>query len=100
LAYPEFVEINYLEEYSKQFDTVEIDQCFWSLYNDKVVLPKASVVNEYNVATPKDFKFTIKVPNSLTLTHPYKSNTPNKYFLSNETVPIIIPIYLFVKKFR
>jgi uncharacterized protein YecE (DUF72 family) len=84
LIYPDFGEFNYLEEYSKHYNTVEIDQWFWSLNKSNVYLPKSNVVEEYNDSTPNDFKFTIKMPNSLTLTHPYKSYEPNPYFLSNE----------------
>ena len=83
IVYPEFGDYNYLEEYSKKYNTVEIDQWFWSLFpNNKVTLPKLSVVEDYNNSTPNDFKFTIKVPNSITLTHPYKSKEINKHFLS------------------
>lgn len=85
LVYPEFGEFNYLEEYSKMFNTVEIDQWFWSLHpNNKITLPKPNVVAEYNNSTPDDFKFTIKVPNSITLTHPYTITARNKYFLSED----------------
>ena len=90
LIYPEFGEINYLEEYSKIFNTVEVDQWFWSLNKDKAYLPKSNVVAEYNESTPDDFKFTIKIPNSLTLTHPYKSTAPNPYFLSIELMKSFI----------
>jgi len=86
LIYPDFGEFNYLEEYSKQYNTVEIDQWFWSLNKDKAYLPKPTAVGEYDESTPDDFKFTIKMPNSLTLTHPYKSTTPNPYFLSAELI--------------
>ena len=83
IVYPEFGDFNYLEEYSKKYNTVEIDQWFWSLFpNNKITLPKNSVVEDYNNSTPDDFKFTIKVPNSITLTHPYKSKEINKHFLS------------------
>lgn len=80
--------INYLEEYAKELDTVEIDQWFWSLFGtDKVSLPKPSVVEEYHHSVPDDFLFTIKMPNSITLTHFYRKNKseplePNPYFLS------------------
>lgn len=85
IVYPEFGEFNYLEEYSKKYDTVEIDQWFWSLHpNNKISLPQSSVVEEYNNATPDKFKFTIKAPNSITLTHPYKNKVTNKHFLSND----------------
>ncbi|MEE9430138.1 MAG: DUF72 domain-containing protein [Melioribacteraceae bacterium] len=84
LVYPEFGEFNYLEEYSKLYHTVEIDQWFWSLHGNKVTLPIPKVVNNYNSSTPEDFRFTIKVPNSITLTHHYKSNDKNKHFLSSD----------------
>ena len=82
LIYPEFGEFNYLDEYSKKYNTVEIDQWFWSLNKDKAILPKPNVVEEYNSFTPDDFRFTIKMPNSLTLTHYYKSSNQNPFFLS------------------
>ena len=85
LIYPEFGDFNYLEEYSKYFSTVEIDQWFWSLHpNNKITLPNPKVVNEYSRSTPEDFRFTIKIPNSLSLTHPYKSKIPNQHFLSSD----------------
>src|SRR5690606_6036459 len=83
IIYPEIHPINYLEEYSKHFDTVEVDQWFWSLFGSKVKLP-GEEVTEYKNSVPKNFLFTIKVPNSLTLTHYYKSNEQNPYFLSVE----------------
>jgi uncharacterized protein YecE (DUF72 family) len=85
LVYPELDKINFLEEYSKHFNTVEIDQWFWSLFDSgKVVLPKTSVAFNYAESVPDDFKFTIKMPNSLTLTHYYKSDKPNANFLNPE----------------
>lgn len=89
IVYSENEHINYLEEYSKHYDTVEIDQWFWSLFApNKVVLPQKSAVNEYKNSVPKDFKFTVKVPNSITLTHFYNKNKDeglkkNPHFLSN-----------------
>ena len=67
LVYPDFGEFDFLEEYLRHFNTVEIDQWFWSLIKDKAYLPKPKTVNEYNDSTLDDFKFTIKIPNSLTL---------------------------------
>ncbi|MCU0413280.1 MAG: DUF72 domain-containing protein [Ignavibacteriaceae bacterium] len=93
---------NYLKEYSQKFYTVEIDQWFWSLFPPaKVVFPQQSVVEEYRKSVPDDFLFTIKVPNSITLTHFYKDAKedvlkPNPYFLSvelfNEFLNAIEPI--------
>ena len=90
IVYTESSSKNYLKEYSKKFDTVEVDQWFWSLFTPaKVVLPQKKVVEEYNKSVPADFLFTIKVPNSLTLTHFYNESksdalVPNPYFLSRE----------------
>lgn len=84
LVYPDFGDFNYLEEYAKHYNTVEVDQWFWSLHGKKVTLPNPRVVEEYNSSTPDDFKFTIKAPNSLTLTHHYKSTDPNRHFLSTD----------------
>lgn len=85
IVYPDFGEFNYLEEYAKKYKTVEIDQWFWSLHpNNKITLPSKKVVAEYNSVTPNDFKFTIKIPNSITLTHPYKSKEINQHFLSQD----------------
>ncbi len=78
---------NFLQEYARKYKSVEIDQWFWSLFGiEKVVLPKAEVVEEYVASVPTDFRFVIKAPNSLSLTHLYKSHTSGKlienpYFL-------------------
>lgn len=102
LIYPDSPKINYLKEYSKSYNTVEIDQWFWSLFEPtKVVLPRKNIVEAYKESIPKDFIFTIKVPNSLTLTHYYKSNKeaelkPNPFFLSvdlfNQFLGLINPL--------
>lgn len=92
LVYKNISNKNYLEEYSKKYNTVEIDQWFWSLFApSKVVLPRKSVVEEYKNSVPSDFLFTIKVPNSITLTHFYKESKDdelkaNPHFLSIELV--------------
>ncbi|NTW88124.1 MAG: DUF72 domain-containing protein [Desulfobulbaceae bacterium] len=90
LVYSQDKGINYLKEYSKHFQTVEVDQWFWSLFKENaVVLPKPEVVREYAASVPPEFIFSIKVPNSITLTHQYnkQKNTPlvpNPHFLSTE----------------
>jgi uncharacterized protein YecE (DUF72 family) len=64
--------LNHLAEYARHFDTVEVDQWFWSLFGvDKVKLPDAGTVEEYLQSVPSGFQFTVKVPNSITLTHFY-----------------------------
>ncbi|RMG64044.1 MAG: DUF72 domain-containing protein [Calditrichaeota bacterium] len=88
LIYSSRKPINYLQEYARHFNTVEIDQWFWSLFGtDKVSLPRPAVVAEYLASVPADFKFTIKIPNSITLTHFYRKQKseplqPNPYFFS------------------
>lgn len=78
IIYPYKDEINYLQEYSKHFNTVEIDQWFWSLFEpNKVILPKEKDVKQYAESVPDDFKFTIKIPNSITLTHFYNRDKKN-----------------------
>lgn len=90
LVYSNSSRVNYLKEYSQYFNTVEIDHWFWSLFPpDKAELPIKNVVEAYKKSIPDDFLFTIKVPNSITLTHFYKKNKSdqlkaNPYFLSAE----------------
>ncbi len=90
LVYSDIEKINYLQEYSQIYNTVEVDQWFWSLFPpSKAVLPNSSIVESYKNSVPKDFLFTIKVPNSITLTHYYKRSKDtqlqlNPYFLSND----------------
>jgi uncharacterized protein YecE (DUF72 family) len=102
LIYPDSPKINYLKEYSKCYNTVEIDQWFWSLFeSSKIVLPRKNIVEIYKKSIPKDFLFTIKIPNSITLTHYYKKSKeeelkPNPFFLSvdlfNQFLDLISPI--------
>jgi len=79
---------NYLAEYGQKYNSVEIDQWFWSLHQaGQPILPQPSVVKEYCDSVPADFIFTVKAPNSLTLTHYYqkeknKSLQENPHFLS------------------
>ncbi len=98
--YPEWQEIgiysakqakhyDYLPEYSKHFNTAEVDQWFWSLESrDTVRLPRKTDVEMYADQTPDNFKFTVKAPNAITLTHFYKqagptlAGKPNPHFLS------------------
>jgi len=77
---------NYLSEYAKIYNMVEVDQWFWSLFGDKVVFPKPETVSEYVGSVQKDFRFSIKVPNAITLTHQYGKGTSavNPHFLSND----------------
>jgi uncharacterized protein YecE (DUF72 family) len=88
IVYSRAHDINYLAEYGQRYRTVEIDQWFWSLFApDQVGLPRSETVEEYVASVGKEFRFTIKAPNSITLTHFYTKGTqrgsgPNPYFLS------------------
>jgi len=102
IVYSKSKGINMLEEYSKQFNTVEIDQWFWSLHAvDKISLPKVNDVKLYSDSVPDDFRFTIKIPNSITLTHFYRKSKSeelkkNPHFLSpdlfNEFLSTLTPM--------
>lgn len=88
MIYPPKKPFNFLKEYSTHYSTVEVDQWFWSLFdNDRAVLPRTAVVREYAESVPEDFTFCIKVPNAITLTHHYQKRkgdalVSNKHFLS------------------
>ena len=82
---------DYLVDYSKHLNTVEVDQWFWSLFPTGVKLPERNTVETYAASVPRDFVFTVKAPNSITLTHFYAkqparykeyANRPNDDFLS------------------
>jgi uncharacterized protein YecE (DUF72 family) len=84
---------DYLVDYARHFKSVEIDQWFWSLFPGGVKLPDMSTVKTYTASVPDDFIFTVKAPNSLTLTHFYNrqprkyagyAGQENQYFLSVE----------------
>ena len=53
---------DYLAEYARHFDTVEIDSWFYRIPDKRSVL-------EYAAAVPESFSFTCKVPQQITLTH-------------------------------
>ncbi len=81
---------DYLKDYSRYYDTVEIDQWFWSLFAGGIKMPEAETVKMYADSVPEDFIFTVKAPNSITLTNFYTkqsagakefSNRPNEHFL-------------------
>jgi len=79
---------DYLPDYAKHFTTVEIDQWFWSLFGSGAKLPNPADVKRYTDSVPDNFRFTVKAPNSITLTHFYakgskqRANEPNPHFLS------------------
>ena len=69
---------DYLADYAKYFNTVEIDQWFWSLFPQGAKLPDSKTVKAYTDSVPDDFLFTVKAPNSITLTHFY-AKQPSAY---------------------
>lgn len=84
---------DYLIDYAKHLNSVEIDQWFWSLFPGGIKLPDIATVKSYADSVPRDFIFTVKAPNSLTLTHFYSKQTKkyakyagqaNEHFLDSE----------------
>jgi uncharacterized protein YecE (DUF72 family) len=84
---------DYLADYARHLNSVEIDQWFWSLFPGGVKLPDIGTVKSYADSVPDDFLFTVKAPNSLTLTHFYTKQPKkhaeyggrtNTHFLDNE----------------
>jgi uncharacterized protein YecE (DUF72 family) len=82
---------DYLADYARVLNTVEVDQWFWSLFPGSVKLPEVRVAKRYAESVPEDFVFTVKAPNALTLTHYYAKETneefrgkPNPHFLDGD----------------
>jgi uncharacterized protein YecE (DUF72 family) len=78
LVYSRSSGINFLSEYARRYSTVEIDQWFWTL-------PDPATVGQYSSSVPEDFRFTVKAPNQLALTHlrgKSAAGKPNPDFLS------------------
>lgn len=81
---------SYLAEYAGVYRTVEIDQWFWSLFGTNTVrLPDPNDVARYLGDVDEEFRFAVKVPNSVTLTHLYKhasrdAGKENPHFLSSQ----------------
>ena len=68
----EYDPYDYLSDYAKFVNTVEIDQWFWSLFPGGLRFPEPETVRQYADSVPDDFVFSIKAPNAITLTHFYK----------------------------
>ena len=96
---------DYLPDYVRRLDTVEIDQWFWCLFPGGLRLPEPDTVRNYAESVPADFKFTVKAPNALTLTHFYAkqlsqhvefAGRPNIYFFSvdllNRFLKLLAPL--------
>jgi uncharacterized protein YecE (DUF72 family) len=84
---------DYLCDYARHLDSVEVDQWFWSLFPGGLRLPEPDTVKNYAASVPDDFVFSIKAPNALTLTHYYSrqprahvefAGRPNIYFLDGD----------------
>ena len=59
--------INYLAEYAEHYDTVEVDQWFWSLFGaDSVKLPSPFDVERYRSSVPDGFRFAVKASRFIT----------------------------------
>lgn len=89
LVYASREPADFLAEYAEKYNSVEVDQWFWSLGKSGAKLPRKEDVLEYNAATPQSFRFTIKCPNALTLTHHYNRKrgeplNPNSFFLDTK----------------
>jgi uncharacterized protein YecE (DUF72 family) len=90
--------INYLAEYATRYDTVEVDQWFWSLFGvDSLRLPDPETVAAYRASVPDDFAFTVKAPNSITLTHLYRRKrsdalVANPYAFSADLVAAFVDL--------
>ncbi len=88
LVYDEAGGRSYLEQYAGVYDTVEVDRWFWSLFEaPQPRLPERRTAEQYSSSVPDRFLFTIKVPNSITLTHHYRRDKSkplqvNPHFLS------------------
>ncbi|MHC4942865.1 MAG: DUF72 domain-containing protein [Planctomycetota bacterium] len=84
---------DYLADYAKHLNSVEVDQWFWSLFPGGIKLPDPALVQRYSESVSQDFRFSVKAPNSITLTHYYNrqpkayashAGRPNPHFLDND----------------
>ena len=88
LVYSSAQPVDYLREYAARYDTVEVDQWFWSLFGaGSVRLPDPSDARAYRQAVGDGFRFSVKAPDSITLTHLRNRDKtaapqPNPHFLS------------------
>ena len=85
---------DYLPDYARYFNTVEIDQWFWSLFPQGAKLPDSETVRRYADSVPDDFLFTVKAPNSITLTHYYAKQTPALKAFANRPNPYFLDVEL------
>jgi len=69
---------NFLEEYSKHFDTVEVNSSFYRI-------PSISTLEQWKNQTPKNFLFSLKVPNKITHQKTETNSDYLNHFLTNIT---------------
>lgn len=81
---------DYLTDYAKKLDSVEVDQWFWSLFPGSLRLPDPAIARLYAKSVPDDFVFTVKAPNSLTLTHYYSKQTPQHAAFAGKPNPVFL----------
>ncbi|MGE4583250.1 MAG: DUF72 domain-containing protein [Sphaerochaeta sp.] len=101
LVYEKGSDLDYLSQYAHRYDTVEVDQWFWSLGKQSYALPDPSVVHAYDLATPGTFRFTIKCPNSLTIVrdNPWFLDAQVFYRFLERLTPLMEKIGLFMFQF-
>jgi uncharacterized protein YecE (DUF72 family) len=85
---------DYLADYAKVLDSVEVDQWFYSLFPGGLRLPDPSVAKAYAESVPEGFVFTVKAPNSLTLTNYYSRQTPRYADFAGRPNPAFLDLAL------
>ena len=85
---------DYLRDYARHFNSVEVDQWFWSLFPTAVKLPDPATTKAYAASVPDDFLFTVKAPNALTLTHHYARQTKAHADVANKPNPSFLSVNL------
>lgn len=78
---------DYLGDYAKVLDSVEVDQWFWSLFPGRARLPEPRTISLYEKSVPEGFSFTVKAPNALTLTHHYKNQPAGSAAFADQPNP-------------
>jgi uncharacterized protein YecE (DUF72 family) len=85
----------YLPDYARYFNTVEIDQWFWSLFPTGVQLPRRGAARQYADSVPDGFTFSVKAPNAITLTHQYAKQPKGSENHANDPNPLCLDVGLF-----
>ncbi len=84
----------YLADYARFLDSVEIDQWFYSLFPGGLRMPDPAVAKLYAESVPNDFVFSVKAPNSITLTHYYSRQSPRYAEFSGKPNPAFLDLGL------